>query len=97
MRHHGVFASAPWYFSRHREVDYFADVTMTNTWEQMCTGCGRPNGCAVAAGRSATACWCMGSTTRLPVPEEEIACYCETCLRAIDGRIDAGSVLPDAN
>jgi hypothetical protein len=38
----------------------------------------------------------MGSSPRLPVPEDESACFCATCLRAIAVQIDAGKAHPDA-
>lgn len=70
---------------------------MNNRSDQTCPGCGQGNECAVAAGRSAAACWCMGSTTRLPVPEDDSACYCSTCLHAIAEQALSKDVTTDAS
>jgi hypothetical protein len=52
-----------------------------------CPLCGTPNGCAMAAGSDAEACWCMsvelagGVLERVPEAARDKACVCAACAR----------------
>jgi len=66
------------------------DTKMTaETAEQLCPACGQRNDCALANGKSASACWCMGTPAKLPVPESGTACYCPRCLRELTSQESA--------
>ncbi|MET0379111.1 MAG: cysteine-rich CWC family protein [Spongiibacteraceae bacterium] len=69
---------------------------MNNVPAPICPGCGLANGCAIAAGRPAAVCWCMASTTRLPAPAADSACYCATCLHTLPETIPTAEVNADA-
>jgi hypothetical protein len=75
---------------------WFNTQTMNPLSDQICPGCGQGNACAIAAGRSATACWCMESPAGLPVPTDDSACYCATCLRALAEKTHDGEATTDA-
>jgi hypothetical protein len=51
--------------------------------EKHCPACGGGNDCALANGKSASACWCVGEPAHLPVPETGTTCYCAHCLREL--------------
>ena len=50
-----------------------------------CPLCGKPNECAVAAGRAAESCWCMTTTmspsalASIPVEAQGKVCICARC------------------
>ena len=50
-----------------------------------CPLCGKPNECAVAAGRDPESCWCMTATmspnalTAIPAEAQGKACICARC------------------
>jgi hypothetical protein len=50
-----------------------------------CPLCGRPNECAVAAGRAPESCWCMTATmdpaalTAIPPEAQGKVCICARC------------------
>ncbi len=50
-----------------------------------CPLCGKPNECAVAAGRAAESCWCMTTTMSpsalapIPVEAQGKVCICARC------------------
>lgn len=52
-----------------------------------CPLCGSPNGCAMAAGNGAAACWCMeleiprDVLARIPETARDRACVCAACAR----------------
>lgn len=52
-----------------------------------CPLCGKPNECAMAAGRPAESCWCMTSTidpdvlTSIPAEAQGKICICARCAR----------------
>lgn len=56
---------------------------MTDSLPDRCPGCGAANGCALAAGKPAAACWCLGAPPRLPLPAGAGACYCDDCLQGL--------------
>ena len=48
-----------------------------------CPGCGKGAYCAMEAGKSASACWCMSVGTKEVKPEtadQGESCYCRSCL-----------------
>lgn len=59
----------------------------------ICPLCGRPNGCAMAAGGDGQVCWCARVTIdarvleRIPVEQRGVACVCARCAA---GALDAG-------
>ncbi|WP_081679605.1 cysteine-rich CWC family protein [Acidovorax sp. JHL-9] len=54
----------------------------------VCSLCGQPNQCAVAAGLPAQDCWCMHTPVSpaalacLPVEQRGLTCICPQCARA---------------
>lgn len=47
-----------------------------------CPRCGKPNRCAMEAGKSVSACWCFAlpPAARIEAGEENDACLCRDCL-----------------
>jgi len=69
-----------------------------------CPLCGRPNGCAIAAGRDPAGCWCqearfpsglldlLAQEARAANSEQAPACVCEECLKAyLERKSDPGA------
>ena len=50
---------------------------------QLCPACGGANHCALSAGREAQSCWCWRIETRLPIPTDSRACFCQRCLQRL--------------
>lgn len=51
-----------------------------------CPKCQGPAYCAMTAGKSASACWCMSEPIKsIPEDEVELECLCKRCLTASEG------------
>ncbi|SFS62102.1 cysteine-rich CWC family protein [Paenibacillus sp. 453mf] len=58
----------------------------------ICPLCHKPNGCAHAAGKPHTECWCMSQSvpkellSRIPDEQRRKACVCEACVTEFHAR-----------
>ena len=60
-------------------------MTSDHSQDTLCPLCGTVNRCAMAAGKSASACWCQGvafsaeALSRIPEASRNKHCLCEAC------------------
>lgn len=58
----------------------------------ICPLCHKPNGCAYAAGKPHTKCWCMSLSvpeellTRIPDEQRRKSCVCKACVNEFNAR-----------
>jgi len=68
-------------------VKYTAESMAETPDPSRCALCGAPNGCAMAAGNDAAACWCMRVAigpevlARIPEAAQGKVCVCADCAR----------------
>lgn len=68
-----------------RNADHWPDPPPRDAAQERCPRCGEANECAVAAGKSVSACWCFGARiprellAELPDASRDRACVCPKC------------------
>jgi hypothetical protein len=68
-------------------VKYTAQTMAETPDPSRCPLCGAPNGCAMARGDDAAACWCMSAAiapellAQVPEAARDAACVCAACAR----------------